>query len=183
MSVSCRGAGCGGRYDAGLRNALPQAGRTGENDRQNGRTAQVHVRVVAYTNGEASAVATPPGTCSKPQSPSACGTQAKYLLPGRAAFLRRKGKVAPPFALNEQRLPCAVSTGCQVCRLRAGRPGAAGAVKRQAFRTPLRGRRKAGMTGGPQPERTGAMTCVWSSDARRARRSSKSEAGGCLIFE
>ena len=34
-------------------------------------------------------------------------------------------------------------TGCQVCRLRAGRPGAAGAVKRQAFRTPLRGKRKA----------------------------------------
>ena len=31
-------------------------------------------------------------------------------------------------------------TGRRVCRLRVGTPGAAGAVKRPAFRTPLRGR-------------------------------------------
>jgi hypothetical protein len=79
--------------------------------RRNGRTAQVHVRVTAYTNGDASAEMTPSGTCSEPQSPSACGTQAKYLLPGRAVFERRKSKVAPPLLFT--------SSGCPVLRHRA----------------------------------------------------------------
>ena len=36
----------------------------------------MHVRATARTNGGASAQATTPGTCSKPQNPFACGTQA-----------------------------------------------------------------------------------------------------------
>ena len=64
-------------------------------------------------------------------------------VPASGAGCLREAKIGggPAVALIEQRLPCASSTGCRVCRLRVGTPGAAGAVKRPAFRTPPRGKR------------------------------------------
>ena len=138
----------------------------GDRRRQHGRTAQVHVRATVRTNGNASAEATPPGTCSKPQSPSACGTQAQYLLPRRAAFEAKEG--GPAVCSHEQRLPCAPAQAPGVpvaCRhtWRRGRgetPGVPHAPTGEMRKA--RGRPACPRAG----QRTGAMTRVWSSDAR-----------------
>src|SRR5688572_18072307 len=80
-----------------------------------GRTVQVHVRAAVRPNQAACRRKRQfLGTCSRPQSPSACGTQAKYLLPGRAAFERRKLEVAPPFALSSSGCPVPKGAGRRV---------------------------------------------------------------------
>ena len=93
----------------------------GDRRRHNGRTVQVHVRATARTNGGASAPVTTPGTCSKPQSPFACGTQAKICFRG-------------PVQLNDLRRwagPLPVCRRKAACGLPAPtHAGAAGAVKR-----------------------------------------------------
>jgi hypothetical protein len=85
-------------------------GTEGDKRRRGGRTVQVRVRAAVRPNQAACRRKRQfLGTCSRPQSPSVCGTQAKYLLPGRAAFKRRKLEVAP-FAFT--------SSGCPVLRRR-----------------------------------------------------------------
>ena len=145
---SLRGAGCGGRNDAGLSSCCRDRKiRNGFEGMTPAKRADGPSACPGNSLHERDRVGgtTPPGTCSKPKSHPRAERRRSTCFRGRVAFLRRKGRVAPPFALHEQRLPCAASTGCQVCRLRAGRPGAAGAVKRKAFRTPLRRKRKAGI--------------------------------------
>ena len=93
----------------------------GDRRRQDGRTVQVHVRATARTNGGASAPVTTPGTCSKPQSPFACGTQAKICF-------RRPGSAQRSSALGwaTARVPRKRHAGCP----HQTHAGAAGAVKR-----------------------------------------------------
>src|SRR5436190_14043228 len=106
----------------------------------------------------------PPGTCSKPQSPSRAERRAKYLLLWRAAFERRKSKVALPGALHEQRVACASCAGRQVCRLRVDIPGAAGAVKRPGVPYAPSGETESKETGFPRAgQRTEAMTRDYTS--------------------
>ena len=71
-------AGCGGRNDAGPRQVAEGGSFRGGwgRRRRNGRTAQVHVRATARSNGGTPAAVAIPGTWSKPRNPSACGAQA-----------------------------------------------------------------------------------------------------------
>ena len=104
----------------------PLKGAGGDRRRQHGRTVQVHVRATARPNGVSVSVSDAPGTWSKPQSPSACGTQATICV---------RGPVQPSDGLDQ--LPV-----CQ--RTRDARiqnsAGAAGAVKRPVVPHALSGK-------------------------------------------
>ena len=85
--------------------------------RQSERTARVHVRASARTNGGKSAVSTNPGTSSKPKNPSVCGTQVRSCFRG-------PGPARTPSRVGRNRCPCAVhfSNGVRGARLASGRP-------------------------------------------------------------
>jgi hypothetical protein len=118
-----------------------------------GRTVQVRVRAAVRSNQAACRQKRQfLGTCSKPQSPSACGTQAISCFRGgllsKGENRRWPRRCSSAYALRAT--ADRSSSGWPVPRARAarcadsgiGRPGAAGAVNRPAFRTPPRGRRK-----------------------------------------
>ena len=127
----------------------------GRENRRNGRTAQVHVRATVRTNGKASAEATPPGTCSKPKSPSRA--ERRRLPASVAGCLHGQ----PRRCSYEQRLACASAqvamcvTGCVDAH------GAAGAVNRPCVPHAPSGETEAKKTGLPRAgQRTGVMTRV-----------------------
>ena len=131
--------------------------------RQHGRTVQVHVRATARTNGGASAPVTTPGTCSKPQSPFACGTQAYVLLPWLC-------------------LPCAFSTRLPC----APAHGAAGAVKRPVVPHAPSGEKEQDDRRALEPDTHGAMTRVCSRCGDAAARTPTVRllsTSGCLTIE
>ena len=114
------------------------------------------------------------GTWSKPKNPFACGTQATPVFCGRSG------------SEMSWTCPCAERRTGAVCRKAYGCPQQCG--RRGRGVSPSRSARPLGserqQTTGEPWSRTkpGAMTRVWSSYAR-ARRCSKSEAGGCLTIE
>jgi hypothetical protein len=67
-----------------------------------------------------------------------------FLLSWRAAFERRESKVAPPLLFQSSGWPVPRARAARCADSGIGRPGAAGAVNRPAFRTPPRGRRNRG---------------------------------------
>src|SRR5687767_2979685 len=108
----------------------------GDKRRRDGRTVQVHVRAAVRPN---QAVCPQKGqflgTCSKPQSPSACGTQAVGCVFGDPA-----GCSALLDRVTREGTHCrAPVRGGWSHELRSTARGAADAANRPSFRTPLKG--------------------------------------------
>jgi hypothetical protein len=133
--------------------------------RCNGRTARVHVRATARTNGGTLAETANPGTSSKPTNPSACGTQVRSCFRGPGSALApSRVRAEPPPALP---LILERQTGCP--QWPCGRPRKRLFAKRSA--RPDGGRRTRRRRRALAPATSGAMTRVFG------------QASGCLTIE
>jgi hypothetical protein len=134
----------------------------GDKRRRDWRTVQVHVRAAVRPN---QAVCPQKGqflgTCSKPQSPSACGTQAVGCVFGDPA-----GCSALLDRVTREGTHCrAPVRGGWSHELRSTAGGAADAANRPSFRTPLKRRRNRRRPASPGAgQNHGAMTRVCSPD-------------------
>ena len=134
--------------------------------RCNGRTARVHVRATARTNGGTLAETAIPGTSSKPTNPSACGTQVRNCFRG------------PGSALAPSRAEAGPLPACRwISRTANGMPAVALRAAAEAASLPSVPHVPSGGDGRQQgrralaPATSGAMTCVFG------------QASGCLTIE
>ena len=106
----------------------------GGDDRQHGRTAQVRVRVAAYTNGTSVGTSGASWDMQQAAKSIACGTQASSCFRGGCPL-----SGSPRRVLLHAAALCRKAQGAMCVDERFDTHGAAGAVKRPAFRTSLRG--------------------------------------------
>ena len=141
-SVIVTWSGCGGRYDAGPRDCVGSRKRSA---RLRGMTPATRADGPSACPGnslhERGSVGRNDANRDMQQAAKSIRVRNAGEVPASAGGLPFRGEKErwPRRLLSRAAAALCFGTGRRVCRLRAGTPGAAGAVKRQAFRTPLKG--------------------------------------------